>query len=172
MKRWPYRLRQFRLALTARPDPLQLDETRRLLTPAQYTLFTRLQPSEQAHAIAVLQKVREDDSHPDLLTAALLHDIGKIVHPLKLWERIYIVLTPKTRGAAGPRATQKGSRPLRGPLRVAAEHPAWGADLARRAGASPLAVNLIRRHQTHPNGKPMNLEDRLLALLQAADDAS
>ena len=53
---------------------------------------------------------------------------------------------------------------FRRPFVVAERHADWGADLAARAGASTMTVNLIRRHQDFPtNGDP------LLLALQAAD---
>ena len=47
---------------------------------------------EQAHAIAVFRKSSRADPHPDLATAALLHDVGKIMYPLTPWQRALIVL--------------------------------------------------------------------------------
>jgi hypothetical protein len=52
---------------------------------------------------------------------------------------------------------------------TARQHPDWGADLCAAAGAPPLTVDLIRRHQT-PLPNPAAPEDDLLATLQAADD--
>jgi hypothetical protein len=175
-----YRARQFWHALTASPAPDSLARARRALSPAQYTLFTRLQPSEQAHALTVLDKVTQHSDHPDLHTAALLHDIGKILRPLKLWERVYVVLAGGIQWGNAGFAGGRAPKGLRGPhwlrsgqaLKVAALHPHWGADLAHKAGVTPLAAALIRRHQDAPNGAPKNLEDQLLAILQSADNDS
>jgi len=156
MKRLVYRARQFWWALTAQPDPGDLAEVQQHLSPAQYVLFRRLQPSEQAHAIAVFKQIREQESHPDLLVASLLHDIGKVLYPLSVWQRVSIVLLGSKAGRVGM---------------VAEKHPEWGADLAKKAGASPLAVRLIRRHQDAARKGGPSKEDRLLAILQAADDA-
>jgi hypothetical protein len=169
MKNSLYRVRQFWQALTARPSAADLQEIQALLSPAQFLLFSRLQPSEQAHAIAVFRKIRRQDSNPDLLVAALLHDIGKIMYPLSLWERVLVVL----RGNGLPENGTKKRPERRAPYRIVAEqHPNWGADLASKAGASALAAALIRRHQDPGPHNGRSSEDRLLAVLQAADNES
>jgi hypothetical protein len=58
---------------------------------------------------------------------------------------------------------------------VAVQHPQWGADLAAKAGASPLAVALIRRHQEQQGSlgeADAGSEDSLLARLQSVDNNS
>jgi hypothetical protein len=56
------------------------------------------------------------------------------------------------------------------PFVIASEHACWGAELAQGAGASPLAVYLIREHQSRiPQERSSKLENRYLSLLQNAD---
>ncbi len=165
-----YRTRQFIQALHPRAlTEADLAQAQAMLSPKQMILFSRLQPSEQFHSLRVLTTLQSGGvNHPDLFIAALLHDIGKIRYPLRLWQRIIIVLSK----AIWPDGTQAWGKyqpqGWRLPLVVAALHPAWGAELALNAGVSPLASNLIRRHQdTICSGK--DLESRLLAALQKAD---
>ena len=94
-----YRTRQFwqalgaSLTLGASLAPEDRDLVQALLTPGQIALFEGMQESEQAHALRVLHALLEQgEEHPDLSVAALLHDVGKSRFPLKLWERILIVL--------------------------------------------------------------------------------
>jgi putative nucleotidyltransferase with HDIG domain len=160
-------------ALFAKPDEAGLEQVRELLTDEQYKLFLELQPSEQRHALAVFARLQEKgETHPDLLRAALLHDIGKTRYPLRLWERVAIVLAkalfPKKVKTWG-RGAAKG---LRRALVIAEQHAIWGAAQAGEVGLSPLAVNLIRRHEEQGRLNEKNEEDRLLGILQAADDAS
>jgi len=169
-----YRARQFWLALTAAPHPAQLRQARRILSPALMRLFERMTPDEQAHALRVLAAVQAQGArHPAVLQAALLHDAGKTAQPpLRLWERSAIVLVGAVWRDASARLGWGAARGWRRPFVVAAQHPSWGARLAREAGASPLVVELIRRHQQPLEHPPQNEFERLLLILQAADDAN
>ena len=125
-----------------------------------------MQPSEQAHASEVLARLTAaGHADPDLLAAALLHDAGKVRSPLTLPDRVLVVLgkhlfpqTVKGWGTGEPNG-------LRRPFVTAANHPAWGAELASAAGAAPRTCDLILRHQDVPSA-----DDPLLAALQEADD--
>ncbi len=165
-----YRIRQFRQALCVRSlTEADLAQAQAILSSQQIILFSRLQPSEQIHSLRVLTTLQSrGETHPDLFIAALLHDIGKIRYPLRLWQRVIIVLTkaflPERTHAWGKNQPQGWQTPFV----VAAQHPTWGADLALKVGVSPLASNLIRKHQDSISSE-MNLENRLLANLQMAD---
>ncbi len=155
------------------------------LNPRQLALFTRMQPSEQAHSLQVYRKLKQaGETHPGLLAAALLHDAGKSLYPLSIWQRVLIVLV---RAFLPEQVKRWGSVPVvdqktpawQLPLIVSEQHPAWGADLAAAAGASPLTVALIRRHQENPPAAPGRegrpdpaLEDRLLGILISVDNES
>ncbi|MBL7162006.1 MAG: HD domain-containing protein [Anaerolineales bacterium] len=168
-----YRIRQFWLAASApTPTTEQLALAQEVLNPSQMVLFTHMQAGEQIHSLRVLRTLQaQEEIHPDLLVAALLHDVGKIRCPLRLWERFFIVLglkfiprLAKTWGNSIPRGWRR-------PFVVAEQHPLWGADLALKAGTTPLAASLIRRHQEiHPVNDPNTLEDRLLSALKSADN--
>lgn len=174
LSRVTYRVRQFYLALRTAADPQDLVQARSILTPAQMVLFTRMQSSEQAHAISVYrQLVGQGETSPDLLAAALLHDAGKSLSPLRLWERVMIVLAraifpaQSRRWGALPAEGRKGWRRA---FIVAQQHPAWGAALAAEAGASPQTVTLIRQHQEPASAAADADIERLLSKLQAVDD--
>jgi hypothetical protein len=173
-----YRTEQFRKYLGIRAAPLDLSQAREILTPAQMDLFLRLQPGEQAHSLAVLGRLREQDQvDPDLQVAALLHDVGKSRFPLHVWERVWIVLAsqlfPGRFQAWGAAQSALDKLPWwQRASAVAAQHPAWGAELAQAAGCSRRAVSLIRRHQQPAPLVPQDEEDQLLASLQAMDDRS
>lgn len=167
-----YRARQFWSAWGASPlNEEELAPARSILTAKQMNLFRRLQPSEQIHALRVLQTIQaQGETDPDLQVAALLHDIGKARAPLKLWERVVIVLGK----ACFPHRVQSwgGGQPQgwKRPFVIAEQHPAWGGEIASEAGTSPLAVSLIRRHQSsEPRSPVTQKEDQLLSILQAAD---
>jgi putative nucleotidyltransferase with HDIG domain len=198
--RWGYRVRQFFETLFVSLTSADLELVRQTLTPAQVTLFIQLQPSEQVHAVRVLRAIQENcqanglQPPADLLVAALLHDIGKALYPLRIWERVVIVLGKKilpesaARWGNGRETSTATPRGWGRPFVIAAQHPAWGAEMAARQGTSPRAVALIRRHQDPFLGQGLNQstglnqsiglnqnlneEDRLLAILQAVDDES
>ena len=169
-----YRVRQFYFALRAVADPQDLEQARSVLAPAQVALFSGMQPSEQAHAVSVYrQLVAQGETSSDLLAAALLHDVGKSLSPLRLWERVLIVLA---RAFFPAQSRRWGSLPAVGlggwkhAFVVAEQHPAWGAALAAEAGASPRLVTLIRLHQEAPPTEADPETRRLLIKLQAVDD--
>jgi hypothetical protein len=171
-----YRARQFWLALRAHPTPKAITNARAVLSSEQMELFSRMQPGEQAHALQMLEALRaKGETDPDLLVAALLHDAGKQRCPLRLWERVMIVLVQAGSPALARRwgevaaAGCKGWRKL---FVVAAQHAEWGAELALEAGVSPLVAALIRRH---PQPAPVDSslwEDILLRRLQDIDETN
>lgn len=174
-----YRVRQFWLALTASPASEDIALARKILSPSLFSLFVRLQPDEQAHGLWIVRRLQEQNQiQHELLVAALLHDVGKSRYPLNPWERAVIVLgnvllpgKAKEWGHSKPNGWKK-------PFVVGMQHPAWGADMVLKAGGSPRAAELIRRH--HEVVKPVShgmaangsasLDDYLLFLLQSLDN--
>lgn len=172
--RWFYRLRQFWWALTARIREEDRALVAQILPPEAQALFWQMTPGDQRHSLAVLRTLLAwGETHPSLLRAALLHDVGKAASPLTPWERALVVLGK----ALSPwlRCLRCSEWPI---LRCWIErvrryqvHPEIGAAWAREAGCDPLTVALIRRHQD-PLGTPQpeeDLETRLLRRLQQAD---
>lgn len=177
--RFVYRVHQFWHALTRVPAASELEQARRMLSPSLWALFLGLQASEQAHGLSIFRRLCEQgDAGDDLLAAALLHDVGKSRYPLHIWERVWIVLGQAFfpgQAKAWGRADPKG---WRRPFVVAEQHPAWGAEMAARAGASPMTVALIKRHQDAieqdwpAEEAAGTLESRLLRRLQMLDNES
>lgn len=171
MSGW-YRLRQFWQNVTARPlTAVAQSEVSAQLTPAEMTLFQHFSNSDQWHSYRVMKTLQAANHiHPDLLTAALLHDVGKTRAPLSVWERSWVVLGqviwPKKTAVWGQDAPLGWKRPFV----VKAQHPAWGADMAAAAGSSELAIGLIRRHQDTVPETAVSEMDHLLRQLQWADN--
>jgi hypothetical protein len=174
-----YRARQFWHALKSMPAQEDLDLARGVLSPAQMGLFLKLQPNEQVHSLKIFRQLyHQNPREKDLLVAALLHDVGKTAHPLRLWERVWIVIAKAIFPA---RVTEWGHAEPRGwkrPFVIAEQHAAWGAEMAANAGASATSVSLIRRHQQSTNinnqhsASTASREDQLLYRLQLLDNES
>lgn len=166
-----YRTRQFWSALTAIPAEDDLVQAGKVLSPGLFQLFQRMQPGEQAHSLAVFRRLREQgEMDRDLWVAALLHDVGKSCHPLRIWDRAAIVivqlLLPQRAKAWGQCQPAGWKRPFV----VAEKHPEWGAQLAAQAGASPTTIELIRRHQEQSPPPGAVGFERLLLRLQSVDN--
>ncbi|MCP4426836.1 MAG: HD domain-containing protein [Chloroflexi bacterium] len=184
MARVLYRLGQFWRIWRAQPLPdLAWEWITAVLTQPEAALFDRFSLSDRRHSYQVLRTLQlAGETHPDLLAAALLHDVGKTRAPLSIWERSLIVLASKL--APGKTAVwgQGEAQGWKRPFVVKAQHPAWGAAMAQAAGSRPLTVALIRRHQDtlgtaasasdlrSPLSACVTEEDDLLRLLQWADD--
>lgn len=173
LQRAYYRSSQFFKAVGARVT----DEDRALVgsvltTPAQRALFDGMSGADQRHALALLRTLRaEGHDHPALTQAALLHDVAKSDVGVTVFHRAAVVLLQALRPAwlAWLMRDAEGST-WRRPFARYVAHAAIGADWAEAAGCDPLAVSIIRRHQSPPPPSTDALEDQLLRLLQTADD--
>ena len=154
------------------PTTDQLASAQEILSPTQMELFTHMQVSEQIHSLRVLRTLLEQgETHSDLLVAGLLHDVGKIRFPLRIWERVFIVLGKKLTPRYLKNWGNSIPRGWRRPFVMAEQHPLWGANLALEVGTTLLAASLIRRHQEIcPLNHSTSLEDRLLSTLKNADN--
>jgi hypothetical protein len=161
-----YRFRQGVRALTSWFSAADDSLAQQHLPPDLFVLYRKMRRTERQHSLRVLQQLIENgETQPDLLTAALLHDVGKTRAPFFLPEKVLVVLV---KAAAPKRMQQWGSGPAHGwrrPFAVSVQHPTWGAEMVAAAGGSPLAVELIRRH-----AEPASETDHLLRALQAVDD--
>lgn len=159
-----YRTRQFALALTARVRPADEAFVRAWLpTLALQALFFSMGPAMQAHHIAVARDLLAGgERDPDLVAAALLHDVGK--GRLSVSYRVALVVLKQAAPGLLRRWAARPYRDWRGPLYQAWHHPRLGAERAAAAGASARTVDWIARHQGDPG------DDALLRRLQAVDD--
>ena len=133
-------------------------------------LFFGMSDPDQSHSVRVFQTlVDRGEDNEDLLRAALLHDVGKSLHPLRAWERSLVVVTNRILPNQVLKWGQDEPYGWRKPFVVALQHPEWGAALVQQEGGSETLVTLIRYHQEHapPNiGKDVQ---ELLERLQTAD---
>jgi hypothetical protein len=169
------RVRQGLLALTAFARPVDEALVASVLSPRLRDLFYTMRRSEQQHSINVLRTLRRwGYDNPSLMVAALLHDVGKTRAAYHLWDRVLVVLL---RSVAPWRVARWGyevEEPVgwRRPFVINLQHPRWSAQFAQQAGADPLAVELIARHQRKLRRDAETPTETLLVALQAADNAN
>ena len=170
-----YRVGQFARALSPRVPSRDRALAAAVLTPAQLAAFRRMAPADQRHAVAVLRLLLGEGARdPDLLLAALLHDLGKVAERgdgrVRLPHRVARVLLEASWPAAWAWAS---ARPRRGLLRpllgcyLLRHHPTLGAARAARLGCPPRACALIAAHQAGELGSDL---DEALRRLRRADD--
>ena len=175
-QRGPYRVSQFLRGLTATVSAAERQSLQDELAPAALELFLRLPVDAQRHSLNVMQTLRDagyDD--PDLMAAALLHDVGKAASEaagvrLQLWVRGPLVLADGL--LPGLLTHYAAARPEAGwryALYVHLHHPAIGAAWARHAQCSALTCWLIEHHQDK-TAPAESQEGALLAALQWADE--
>jgi hypothetical protein len=150
-----------------------------LTTLPQQALFDRMPAADQRHAVDLLCALRaEGHDHPALMQAALLHDVAKSGAGITVFHRVAVVLLQAFRPSWLARLARDaeaghfgwGGNLWQRPFARYIEHPAIGACWAEEAGCLPMAVSLIRRHQSPVSPSGETLEDQLLRLLQAADE--
>jgi hypothetical protein len=172
-------MRQFWRMVSVKSGSFDLELVQRILNPEQMSLFNQMQTGEKEHAISMARKLTEQgDTQPDLLVAALLHDVGKLRYRMNPLERTMVVLMkvviPGQARQWGSQAPDEweGLPGWRRPFVVAEQHPAWGAELAHRVGVSDLTETLIREHH-HPNlNHTDSIENILLHKLWVVDNES
>jgi len=146
------RIRQFLAAVRARVNEDEMALLEQYLDPSQQALFRAMSLIDQRHGFDVFNTLlQQGHSDPDLLRAALLHDVGKM--GICLWHRVAGVLLE----AFWPALLEKlaVNRPqswLYG-FYIYRHHADLSAKLAEGSGCSPSVVELIRGHHTLSNNE-------------------
>ena len=117
-------VRGFRAILgVARPDDAWAE---RWLPPEEYALYAELDPRDREHSVLVAKALlsRYTEAPPEVVRAALLHDVGKAVRPYRAAERILTALLE-------PWLPRLPERPLlpgwRGAVQVRLHHERYAA---------------------------------------------
>src|SRR5690606_22928746 len=166
LRRVRYRFKQGFLALLSRFRHVNIGEAAEVLSPSLLALFMRMRRAEQQHCLRVMRYLRRRGyTNPHLLTAALLHDVGKTRLQYSLADRTLVVIVSKL----FPRRVQhwgaydavNGDSPRgwRRPFVVARQHSTWSAEDMLAAGASPMAVALACRHDEDLDSQPLETEE-------------
>lgn len=162
------RVEQFFGTLTHRhSDEIDSRIQRLLSNNDQWRLVARLSTFDRAHHLRVHDLLLDwnlDD--PDLLRAALLHDVGKAnqASRVRLWHRVARVTGRRVSPALWNKLTSRDTDMRRG-LYLAEHHASLGAALVYATGASERCCELIANHERErPTG------DVELDALIAADE--
>lgn len=164
-----HRLQQGVRALIAFTRQVDYDLAGQYLNESQLVLFKQMKRSEQLHSLNVLRHL-DNPSH-DLGVAALLHDCGKMCHPLAIWQKSVAVIIRKIAPHWYMVWSNKSPKNRWYKAFIVAEHhPQWGADLVSKTGASEQTVWLIAHHAD--KSCPLHAYGNALRDLQAADDVN
>ena len=147
------------------------------LEPSEQELFTRMSAADRAHSIAVARAVEAnlvrvglapgDEGARWIMTAALLHDVGKSVPGLGVYGRVVATLCKAVGGESMAGAwAQRGGITRRVGLYL--QYPQLGADLLAVAGSEPLVVSWAAEHHEPEQCWTVPLDAG--RLLVAADD--
>ena len=159
-----YRLGQVRqqLGFVAPLSAAEYEVVARFLPDAALMLFQTMSPADQRHSLRVCQELQARGcDETDMLTAALLHDVGKAQGRVPFWTRPVLVLGkllfPRllARVTVYPHKGRQLPRWQRA-LSYAWYHAEVGAELATQAGLSERAVLYIRTHH-QPQGPAREL---------------
>ncbi len=165
MARSLYRSRQFFRSIGASVSDGERREVAGRLSEGEERLFFAMTARDQRHSLDVLHLlIRQGQSDPELLAAALLHDAGK--GQVRIWHRVLYVLLRATSRRLFERLASSEASSWRGALAAIADHARRGAALAKAAGASEGTVRLIRQHEDAGDGP-----DPRVAILRAADES-
>lgn len=139
------RVRQFVWAVSGPSTPPDLGELGVLLADEQKRLFLALAAVDQRHSLAVARALAaQGETDAELLQAALMHDIGKSLGHIAVWERVaHVLLSHYAPRLVGRIGSAQRSGPGHG-LYVLAHQAESGAQLAEQAGFSPDVVALVR----------------------------
>ena len=161
-----HRVGQFVAHVRARVEPEEMAMVRRVLPAGGAALFESMPTADRRHGLDVAERlVRAGNEDPDLLGAALLHDVAK-GHRMRLWHRVAGVLLEAFAPSALGRLADPEPGSWRHPFHLYLHHEPISADLAVAAGCPPRLGSFIR-------GEASTQDDaRLLGALKAADDAS
>ena len=175
MKAATHRLQQGVRALLASTASLDLDLARQHLSDCEFNAFTTMSRAEQWHSLNVLGSVLEADpaAPPSVITAALLHDVGKARYHLAVWQKTLSVLV----NAIAPNISQRLSRDesvssWRAPFTVRRRHPKWGGEILQQCGSDETVIWLAAHHQMDPERFLDHPCYSLLKQLQRADAAN
>ena len=150
--------RRFVGSLSTRP-PSDADERWVVehLVEGEIALWRQMSKPDRRHAVGVARDVvvlLGTSATPDVIAAALLHDVGKIDSGLGTFARVAATLVDRRDGGGGFARYRR--------------HDEIGARLLANAGSAPLTIAWAREHHLPP--QRWTVERTIADALKAADD--
>lgn len=154
---WGHLAARFVDVATARPlDPVEQAWVDARLSPAEQPLFAAQPTADRRHGLEAGRAAEAAGAGPEVVVAAILHDVGKRHSRLGLIGRSVASVAIRLRIPLWRRA------------RIYRDHGILGAVELERAGSAPITVEFARHHHgLRPPGFPPGTWD----LLDAADRA-
>ena len=158
--------------------PARADESWALgnLLQGEQTLWRRMSGPDRRHAVGVardsISLLGSDDVPPEVVSAALLHDVGKVESSFGTMSRAVITFAAIGFGRArllqwADQPGKGGRRTRRARVGLYLTHDSLGAEMLKSAGSKPLTVSWAAEHHLPP--EMWTVDATVGAALKAAD---
>ena len=140
-------------ARRAREDPADRAWVMTILTPPELALWNEQPEYDRRHAVRVAKRVERRLARTRYggdtrwLSAALMHDVGKIRSDLSLLERVVATLASKFVGVATARRWARSAAGRKRRIGLYLIHAEIGAELIRAAGGRDEVAAWAEAHQ-------------------------
>lgn len=152
---WGHLARRFLWSLRVAPlSGDELQEVAGLIDDRTLEAYLRQNDADQRHGLEAARHILERDGRPELVVAALVHDIGKRHAGLGIAGRVIASVLARLR------------LPTPGRLRVYLDHPALGGAELRDLGLNGLASDYAAHHH---GARPHSIDPDDWRLLSEAD---
>ena len=140
-----------------------------ILSQEEMHLWQTMPENDKCHSIEVARRTGTllGKLEPEVLAAALLHDVGKAKNQAGLWVRVFATLLGLALPARKKERWAKKSG-ITGKIGQYLQHPAQGADLLRAAGSVPLVIAWAEEH--HLPERAWTINPEIGNILNAADN--
>ncbi len=164
-------------ASRARCDAADRAWVRSILSPAEFDLWIRQSPYDQGHSVRAARRVerrlaptpyRGDALWP---SAALMHDVGKLLSGLSMLERVIATLASKAVGVATARRWAFSSAGRKRRVGLYLIHGEVGASMIRAAGGREELAAWTEVHQGYRDFAGLGIPPDVLAVLIESDVA-
>ncbi len=162
-------------ARKVRSDPADEAWVRSILTPAEHDLWTRLSAYDRSHAVQVARRV-EHRLAPTVyrgdtlwLSAALLHDIGKLQSELSMFERVIATLASKAVGVLTARRWAGSATAVKRRIGIYLIHGEIGAGMIRASGGREGVAAWTEVHQDYRSRDDLGIPSVVVEALLESD---